>query len=128
MLRVTCAIIRQYTKVLICQRSITMKLPLKWEFPGGKIEDGEMEEECLRREIKEELNIDITIGRALSMVEHHYPDFSIYLYPFECIIQSGIICPTEHAQVLWVECDQLPKYNWADADIPIVQEIMRMGK
>ncbi|WP_341832439.1 NUDIX domain-containing protein [Sphingobacterium thalpophilum] len=69
MLQVTCAIIEHANKILICQRSASMKLPLKWEFPGGKIETGESKEECLRREIKEELQIDISIHSALTMVE-----------------------------------------------------------
>jgi len=66
-----------------------MKLPLKWEFPGGKIETGESKEDCLRREINEELNIDITIRKALTMVEYHYAVFSLQLYPFVCSLQSG---------------------------------------
>jgi 8-oxo-dGTP diphosphatase len=82
MLQVTCAIIEHNNKVLICQRSATMKLPMKWEFPGGKIEHGESKEDCLQREIKEELGMIITIDRALKPVEYQYPDFSICLYPF----------------------------------------------
>ncbi|MND73971.1 CTP pyrophosphohydrolase [compost metagenome] len=81
MLQVTCAIIQHANKILICQRSASMKLPLKWEFPGGKIETGESKEECLCREIKEELHIDISIHSALTIVEHHYADFSLLLSP-----------------------------------------------
>lgn len=71
MLQVTCAIIQHADKILICQRSASMKLALKWEFPGGKIETGESKEECLHREVKEELNIDIIVHSALTMVEYH---------------------------------------------------------
>lgn len=124
MLQVTCAIIEHANKILICQRSASMKLPLKWEFPGGKIESGESKEECLRREIKEELNIDIIIHNALTMVEHHYPGFSLQLYPFVCSLQSGKVEALEHAQAIWVDVDQLGDYDWAEADLPIVDEYL----
>ena len=128
MLQVTCAIIAHANKILICQRSASMKLPLKWEFPGGKIEAGESKEECLRREIKEELNIDISIERALTMIEHHYPDFSLRLYPFVCGLQSGEVKALEHAQAIWVAIDQLADYDWAEADLPIVREYIDHAK
>jgi len=122
MLQVTCAIIEHANKILICQRSASMKLTLKWEFPGGKIETGESKEDCLRREIKEEINIDINIRKALTMVEHHYADFSLQLYPFVCSLQSGEVKALEHAQAIWVTIDQMLDYDWADADLPIVSE------
>jgi 8-oxo-dGTP diphosphatase len=128
MLQVTCAIIAHANKILICQRSASMKLPLKWEFPGGKIEAGESKEECLRREIKEELNIDISIERALTMIEHHYPDFSLRLYPFVCGLQSGEVKALEHTQAIWVAIDQLADYDWAEADLPIVREYIDHAK
>jgi 8-oxo-dGTP diphosphatase len=124
MLQVTCAIIENGDKILICQRSTSMKLPLKWEFPGGKIEMDESKEDCLRREIKEELNIDITIGKALAMVEHFYNDFALHLYPFVCTIQSGQVKALEHAQAIWVDKAQLLYYDWAEADLPIVNEYL----
>jgi len=122
MLQVTCAIIEHANKILICQRSASMKLPLKWEFPGGKIETGESKEDCLRREIKEELHIDISIHSTLTMVEHHYADFSLQLYPFVCSLQSGEVKVLEHAQAIWVDVAQLRNYDWAEADLPIVNE------
>lgn len=124
MLQVTCAIIEHANKILICQRSASMKLPLKWEFPGGKIESGESKEECLRREIKEELHIDINMHSALSMVEHHYADFSLQLYPFVCSLKSGEVKALEHAQAIWVDAAQLRNYDWAEADLPIVVEYL----
>lgn len=64
MLHVTCAIIEHHNKILICQRSERMKLPLKWEFPGGKIEVGKSKVDCLKREIREELGLKIEVGSA----------------------------------------------------------------
>lgn len=124
MLQVTCAIIEHKGKVLICQRSAQMRLPLKWEFPGGKVEPDESKEECLAREIREELGITIRIDRELSTVKHYYPDFSLCLYPFVCSLVSGILSPAEHAQAIWTTKDELPGYDWAEADVPVVVEYL----
>lgn len=123
MLHVTCAVIQKENKFLICQRSKEMKLPLKWEFPGGKIEEGESKKECLKREVKEELSLVIEVLDSLEMVEHHYPEFSISLYPFLCKIKSGELSVSEHAQVKWVTLENLEDYDWAEADIPILTEL-----
>ncbi|UIR57414.1 (deoxy)nucleoside triphosphate pyrophosphohydrolase [Sphingobacterium sp. SRCM116780] len=126
MLQVTCAIIEHQGKVLICQRSAAMLLPLKWEFPGGKIEQGESMKACLAREIMEELNVTIQVEKGLSMVEHHYPDFSLCLHPFICTLISGDIQALEHAQTLWVDQTALLDYDWAEADLPIVREYLKL--
>ncbi|MBA8988088.1 8-oxo-dGTP diphosphatase [Sphingobacterium soli] len=102
-----------------------MKLPLKWEFPGGKLEEGETLEECLVREVLEEIDLNIQIGEQLTKVEYHYPDFSLTLYPFVCSIKSGDVKANEHAQVLWVDRTELFRFDWANADLPIVEEYIR---
>lgn len=124
MLNVTCGILQDGHKILICQRSATMSQPLKWEFPGGKIEPGESKSDCLQREIREELGIQIEVGREYTRVKHRYTDFDICLYPFQCSIISGVPRPLEHAQVRWVAPEDLLQYDWADADIPIVIEYL----
>lgn len=123
MIEVTCAVIIKDKKVLICQRSEKMKLPLKWEFPGGKIEPFETKEECIVREIKEELNLDVEILSQMHAVEHYYPDFSIKLHPFLCGLIGGELKTKEHKQVIWVSKDNLNEYDWAEADLPIVRSI-----
>jgi 8-oxo-dGTP diphosphatase len=128
MLEVTCAIIFKENHVLIAQRSANMKLPLKWEFPGGKVEPGESKVACLAREIKEELNLEIGIGEELSAITHHYPEFSLRLYPFICTYQSGELNAMEHAQVKWEKIVNLMDYNWAAADVPVVEELMELYK
>lgn len=128
MLEVTCAIIFKENQVLIAQRSANMKLPLKWEFPGGKVEPGESKAACLAREIKEELNLEITIGEGLTDVMHHYPEFSLRLYPFICTYHSGELNAMEHAQVKWEKIANLMAYNWAAADVPVVEELMERYK
>ncbi|MDM1397932.1 (deoxy)nucleoside triphosphate pyrophosphohydrolase [Myroides odoratimimus] len=124
MLRVTCAIIESNQKVLIAQRNQNMLLPYKWEFPGGKVEKGEQDEMCIVREIKEELSLNIVVQSRLTPVTHHYDTFSLELFPFICYTDSQEFEVKEHAQVLWVEAQDLLNYDWAEADIPIVKEYL----
>ncbi|MBD1426728.1 (deoxy)nucleoside triphosphate pyrophosphohydrolase [Sphingobacterium arenae] len=126
MLHVTCAIIENDKKILICQRSKQMKLPLKWEFPGGKVEIGESKENCLEREIHEELGLEIEIESTLTPVVHHYPEFSLRLYPFLCKWTGGSLAIAEHAQAIWVDKNELQNYDWAEADVPIMNELMQL--
>jgi 8-oxo-dGTP diphosphatase len=118
---VTCAlIINEAGLVLVAQRSLSMNLPLKWEFPGGKIEPNETPENCLIREILEELNINIQIIESLPYNVHHYPLITIKLIPFICKFVNGEIDLKEHANFKWVYKNELLDLDWADADIPIV--------
>lgn len=126
MIHVTCAIIQHEGKILICQRSAQMNLPLKWEFPGGKIEPDESREACLAREVQEELGITIRISQQLTAVKHHNGDFALTLYPFVCDLAGGVLLPTEHAQAIWVHRNELMGYDWAAADIPVVREYLMM--
>jgi len=123
-IRVTCGIIIKDGKVLAARRSQKMKLPLKWEFPGGKIQEGETEEECLKREIKEELNIEITIEYNLPPVRHDYPDVQIELIPFVAHYASGTLHLHEHKQADWFTKTELLALDWAPADIPILNAFM----
>ena len=101
-----------------------MKLPLKWEFPGGKIEDNESLEACLKREIKEELGIEIEILKQLPSFKHNYSaNFSIELFPFRCKRLSHEIQLAEHKQIKWFSLEKLKNLDWAEADVPIVDYI-----
>ena len=125
MIDVCCAIIvDEEGKVLVAQRSARMLLPLKMEFPGGKIEPGEAAEACLIREIKEELNVDIQILSERAAHQHVYPGFSIRLIPFVCRIIAGDVVLREHASYSWMETSALPACDWAAADIPIVEDYL----
>jgi 8-oxo-dGTP diphosphatase len=124
-IRVACAVIEVGGKVLSTQRSESMSLPLKWEFPGGKINDGESPEECLRRELHEELGIEVSVGQALSSTTHCYPSFSVTLYPFLCGIISGEITLHEHRAMVWLPPDELHTLDWADADWPVIKDYQR---
>jgi 8-oxo-dGTP diphosphatase len=125
MLNVTCAIILRDTKVLATQRSETMRHPLRWEFPGGKIEPGETPEECLRREILEELGIPLRITKSLPSQQHHYKDFSINLMPFLCEYVSGEVVLAEHKEYRWCSKAELVLLEWAEADRLILEVLMK---
>lgn len=120
-LHVTCAIIERDGLVLAAQRSTAMSLPLKWEFPGGKIDPGESPEECLRRELVEEMGIHVSVGKSLPLSTHHYPTFTVTLHPFVCSIQSGEIVLYEHAAVTWLSPEELHALDWAEADVPVIE-------
>lgn len=121
---VACAIIERNGLVLAAQRNEMMSLPLKWEFPGGKIEAGETPEQAIIREVDEELGISVTIRTALSRVTHSYPDFTVTLYPFTCSWSSGTIALHEHHAILWLKPVEMTGLDWAAADRPIISEYL----
>jgi len=126
MIKVTCAIIENNNKALVVQRSENMNLPEKWEFPGGKIERGETEQDCIIREIKEELNIDIELIQRLKPTTFHYPNQSIQLIPFTAKYTGGNLELTEHKSFMWLTKRELLHLDWAEADIPIVKEYINL--
>ncbi len=123
-IKVTCAIITINNKTLAVQRSNCMSMPMKWEFPGGKIESGETETNCIKREIREELNIEIEVLDRLTPSVYHYPTFTIELIPYTANFISGELKLKEHHQYLLLDKDELNTLDWAEADLPIVNEIM----
>lgn len=121
MIEVTCAlIVDDQNRLFAAQRSSKMSLPLKWEFPGGKVESGESFESCLLREIKEELNVEIEIITSLHFNIHTYPSITIKLVPFVCKIIGGQIILKEHIKYEWLNTTNLLDLDWAEADVPIL--------
>ena len=122
---VTCAlIVDDDNRLFAAQRSRSMSLPLKWELPGGKIESNETSEQCLIREIKEELNIEIEIVKSLTPSSHVYPSISIKLIPFICKHIAKEIILKEHISFKWLNTNELLDLDWADADIPILKQYL----
>lgn len=113
------AIIDKNGNVLCAQRGYG-SLKGKWEFPGGKIEAGENDVDALKREIKEELDIDINVNQLIDENYHEYHDFNVNLKVYRCEYVSGEINDTEHQSLKWVETKKLNELDWADADQPIV--------
>ncbi len=124
-IRVACAIIENEGKVLCTQRNSYMSLPLKWEFPGGKIEDGESPEDCLKRELIEEIGVEVSVIRPLSQITHQYLTFTVTLYPFICRIIHGEISLREHKALIWLPPERLNELDWAEADFPVIEDYKR---
>lgn len=124
---VTAAVIVKDGKILICQRSLSDKLSGKWEFPGGKIEEGELPEECLIREIKEELDIHIGVGERLGESVYNYSYDSINLIIYLATWKSGDIKLNVHNDYKWVTKDEMEKYDFAEADVPFVKKLVNRG-
>ena len=126
MIGVTCAlIINEKGQVLATQRSETMSLPKKWEFPGGKIEANESASNCLIREIREELDIEISILTPLLSHIYHYPSISICLMPFVCKMHTIEIHLKEHSSYRWLGPSEVWDLDWAEADIQVVEKYLK---
>lgn len=113
-------IFNERNEVLCALRSPKMSLPNYWEFPGGKINEGEMPQEALIREIKEELGCLISVGEKIEEVDHEYENIIAHLATYKTYIESGIPKALEHADLKWVQIKKLLELKWAPADIPTV--------
>jgi 8-oxo-dGTP diphosphatase len=126
MIIVTCAIIRNdEEQVLVVQRREATDHPLKWEFPGGKLEPGETEEECIIREILEELSIDIVICSRLEAVDHDYGHKLIRLIPFVCDTLNDVPFLSEHNAYRWVNDKDLLQCDFSEADVFVAQNYLK---
>lgn len=123
--RVPCAVIEHEGKVLAGQRSAALSFPLKWEFPGGKVENNETDEEALAREIKEELDLEIEILHRLPETSKDQGWREIILVPFICNLKSFQITLTEHEQILWLTPAELSSLDWTEADLNVIQNYCR---
>jgi 8-oxo-dGTP diphosphatase len=124
MIPVLAAIIQnEQRQILIARRKPELKNGGKWEFPGGKLRPGESPEECLRREIKEELGIHIEVKDPFHVVNFYNTQLSILLISYFCEFLGGNWEFTDHDRVIWVEKIKLLEYNFSDADIPIVYKL-----
>lgn len=113
--------------ILATQRSSVMSLPLKWEFPGGKQEPGESLQDCLLRELQEELGITVRIGQGMAPLTHHYPDVTVTLHPFRCDQINGELTLHEHRAACWLPPHRLNELDWAEADWPIIETLVTMS-
>ena len=120
---VTAAIIYQDGKVLLTRRGPNENLAGFWEFPGGKIEKDDTYQECLTREIKEELNLHIEVGEVLTTSTYKYVHGEIHLIALEASILSGTIELTVHDKYEWVVPTDLVLYKLAPADNPIAEQL-----
>lgn len=96
-----------------------------WEFPGGKIEASESKENALKREIKEELAVDISVGSLLKTVDYDYPNFHITMHCYFATIEDGNLELKEHEAAKWLNVDDLYSVDWLPADLLIIDEIIK---
>lgn len=131
MLQVTAAVLIKEGKCLIAKRRTGDALEQLWEFPGGKVEEGETPQECLQREIREELQIEVTVRDFLTESIYDYGRGVIRLMAYTVTWQSGSLRPTVHDGLAWVDGNAITAYPFAPADIPIaekVRELLSAGK
>ena len=124
MKRVVAALIWKNGSVLICQRTRHQVMPLKWEFPGGKIEEGEQPRDALRRELDEELGIQAVIGNEVARIIHTYPSGSaIELRFFDVHEFAGELENKIFRDIRWVRPTELPAYDFLEADLELVRDL-----
>lgn len=119
------AVIIENNKILCAQRGATKTLAYKWEFPGGKIEEGETPQAALKREINEEMNCSIEIGEEIETTVYEYDFGFVHLTTFYCHLLSGTPTLTEHVAIQWLSAHELISLDWAPADIPAVHNIQK---
>lgn len=125
-LLVSAAIIHRNGQVLVGQRRPGDRHPLKWEFPGGKVEHGESPQEALVRELREELQIDAVIGSELARYEHEYPSGSrVHLLFFTVPEFTGEPAARVFQQICWTDLHSLPKLDFLDGDLDFVKRLAR---
>ena len=121
MIDVTCALICEGDRILAVQRGMNSSHPMKWEFPGGKLQENETAQAGIVREIKEELLVEIEIKAQLDPVEFDYGNKQICLIPFVCRIVKGTVALTEHIDSCWILPDEWTQLDWAEADAVLIQ-------
>ena len=121
MIEVVCAIIFKENKILATQHKRHPVHQSKWEFPGGKIEPGESKQEAIVREIKEELELDISVLEVLNPIEYSYPHQKIRLIPLVCTITNGEILLQQHQNYQWLDLEQLFELDLCEADKELIR-------
>lgn len=125
MLHVVGAAIRRGDRCLVARRGPGMSLPGAWEFPGGKVEDDESPYQALAREIREELGLDIAVGRRLGIGTATISTRNIELSVYAASPRGGELALLEHSEVRWLEAGELSRLAWAEADVPVVPAVVR---
>lgn len=130
LIEVVAAVIQHENKILCVQRGYSKYeyISQKYEFPGGKVESGETNENAIIREIKEELDLDIRRPQFYLTVKHEYPDFAIIMHAFLCSSDSKKITLHEHIDAQWLSISELTSLDWAQADIPIVNKLTQKNE
>jgi 8-oxo-dGTP diphosphatase len=111
-------------RVLLTRRRADQAFPLKWEFPGGKIEAGESPEQALARELAEEIGVTAEVGRIWEVLYHDAGDFELIMLVYSCRLAPGAVAePIEVAEVAWVPVTHLDRYDILEADAPLIARL-----
>lgn len=121
-IKVVAAVIRDKNRIFATQRGYG-DLKGGWEFPGGKIEIGETPQVALKREIMEELETEIKVGKLIDIIEYDYPTFHLYMECFWCEIVKGNLVLREHEDAKWLTKEQLLEVEWLPADVKLIEKI-----
>ena len=121
--KVTAAILAKDNKIIIAKRGPNDRLANKWEFPGGKVEINETPEQCLKREMKEEFDIDVSVGEYLGSSIYHYDHISIELMAYRTYWKNGEIHLNDHNEFKWISLEQLAEFDFAPADLVFVEKL-----
>jgi len=122
--QVVAALIFKHEQILVCQRTRHQTMPLKWEFPGGKIEEGEQPRDALRRELNEELGIDATIGEEVARIRHEYKNGSAVELRFYAVREyKGELENRIFKDMRWAIRSELPSLDFLEADLQLVREL-----
>jgi mutator protein MutT len=119
------AIVTRHGQILLCQRRDGDTFGGYWEFPGGKVEPGESLEDCLRRELREEIEIEVRPTRALPHIDHQYPDALVRLHPFLCDHLRGEPQLIECQQAVWIDPANLRNYKLPPANEQLIDDVIR---
>lgn len=125
LIQVAAGVICENGRYLIARRKSKVHLGGLWEFPGGKCESGESLEDCLRRELREELAVSISQPVQLDVIRHDYPEKTVELHFFRCSIIGGRAEPVDCAEIRWVAPEELNQYPFPPADRPIIEALQR---
>lgn len=126
-MEVVCGIIVHDDRILATRRDPRSSMPLLWEFPGGKLENGEPPEAALHRELHEELHLEVVIRKPLDPVDYIDATSHIRLIPFLCVpAQQHSPVPVDHVEIRWIQIEESGQLTWAPADIPLVKNLSNL--
>ena len=122
---VVAAVIEKDNKIFCAQRNLTKSMGGKWEFPGGKIEEGETKEQALIREIKEELGCLVKVNELITVVKHEYENYFVTLNVYACEVIDGTPKNLEHIDFKWCEKERLKELDFVEADYQFLDLLMK---
>jgi 8-oxo-dGTP diphosphatase len=127
-IRVVAAVVQKNERYLITQRRPTAVLPLLWEFPGGKVEEGEADAHALEREVMERLGVEVEVGQLISFVSHPYEHYTVDLHLYECRLKSESLQAKAVNAFKWVTSSEFDQYSFTPADEASMSKLLGVGE